>query len=498
MTLQPPQSESNRVEHYCRVLAYCVGQCVEHRVEGHDVLLWNARRACEAMLYALAEDTPYAAAVRQQSVENKPIDHLRLIDDLRRSGKLHDTPAGWLRMVRQAGNLGAHTQAPEVIIDQTTLTGCLSSLAHAVNWFAKESGVYTTPPDSLITLAQELVTPTPRPSARRRLEADNANLAEQRDRAVEEAKHLRVEVKRLSGAPRPAAPPPLPAPEPTLPAVPFPVAKKRPKRTSLARPALAIILSAGLGFAGGARFGSTDRAEAHVIETAEAPTQATVAPATQAPTQPPTALPPTQLPTALPPTQPPTEPASACPPRMVRIDASQFEFEVGPFPRPKWPEHNAAPYRFDVPSFCIDAAPTTIQELNRYTSTISRDTRQGGCNPASAKKHVANCITAEQAELVCRSRGPTVRLPRIAEWEATRRSDETVKAVKIFAGTGEFVEDIFPPRVFGYTPNAQLNERMWFDGTFPQSGPRLSWNRAPKSLPTIAFRCASDLIPAKP
>ena len=497
MTLQPPQPESNRVEHYCRVLTYCVGQCVEHRVEGHDVLLWNARRACEAMLYALAEGTPHAAVGRQKSVENKPTDHLKLIEDLKKINKLHSTAAGWLQMVRQAGNLGAHTQAPEVIIDQTTLTGCLSSLAHAVHWFATESGVYTTPPDTLISLARELVTPTPRPSARRRLEADNANLAEQRDRAVEEAKHLRVEVKRLSGSPRPVGPP-LPTPESTLPAVPFPVAKKRPKRTSLARPALAIILSAGLGLAAGARFGSTDRAEAHVIETAEAPAQATVAPATQAPTQPPTAEPPTQPPTALLLTQPPTEPPSTCPPRMVRIDASQFEFDVGPSPRKAWPEHSAAPYRFDVPSFCIDAAPTTIQALYRYTPTISRDTRQGGCNPASAKKHVANCITAQQAELVCRSRGSTVRLPRIAEWEATRRSDETVEAVKIFAGTGEFVEDIFPPRVFGYTPNTQLNERMWFDGTFPKSGPRLSWNRAPKPLPTIAFRCASDLIPVKP
>jgi len=484
MTLQPPQSEPKRVEHYCRVLAYCLEQCVEHRAEGHDVLLWNARRACEAMLYALAEGTPHAAAVRQQSVENKPIDHLRLIDDLRRSGKLHDTTAGWLRMVRQAGNLGAHTQAPEVIIDQTTLTGCLSSLEHAVKWFARESGVNSTQPDALIALAHELVTPTPRTSRKRQLQADNARLTDQRDRAVDDADRLRDEVKRLSGSPRPVGPP-LPTPESTLPAVPFPVAKKRPKRTSLARPALAIILSAGLGLAAGARFGSTDRAEAHVIETAEAPAQATVAPATQAPTQPPTELP----------TQPPTAPPSACPPRMVRIDASRFEFDRGPFPRPTWPKPTAPPYRFDVPSFCIDAAPTTIQELYRYTPTISRDTRQVGCNPASAKNQVANCITAQQAELVCRSRGSTVRLPRIAELEAVRRP---TPRIKISAGTGEFVEDIFPPRVFGYTPNTQLNERMWFDRPLSDLGPSLSWNRAPKPLPTIAFRCASDLIPAKP
>ena len=305
MSTQPPPSEPNRVEHYCRVLAYCVEQCVEHRVEGHDVLLWNARRACEAMLYALAEGTPHAAAVRQQSVENKPIDHLRLIDDLRRLGKLHDTTAGFLRMVRQAGHLGAHTQAPEVIIDQTTLTGCLISLERAVQWFAKESGVYSTPPQALIALAHELVTPTPRTSRKRQLQADNATLVDQRDRAVDDADRLRDEVRRLSGAPRPVGLPPLPPPETTPPALPFAVAKKRPKRTSLARPALTIILSAGLGLAAGMQLGPNHRIEAQASEYPEQATPATLAPATQPPTQPPTT--------------PPTAPASTAAVRLVTL-----------------------------------------------------------------------------------------------------------------------------------------------------------------------------------
>ena len=134
----PAIPDGDRIDHYFEVLAYCLGQCADHRDDGHDVFLWNARRASEAIIYALAEGTAVAAQISGQAKDRKPIDHADLIVQLRRQNRLHPTHAQYLEIIRAAGNLGAHAQ-PEKIVDAVTLTGCVNAIPMVVDWLFDSS-----------------------------------------------------------------------------------------------------------------------------------------------------------------------------------------------------------------------------------------------------------------------------------------------------------------------------------------------------------------------
>lgn len=509
MASRPPSPQPDRVDHYCKVLRYCLDQCADHRTEGHDVLLWNARRASESILYALAEGTEAASALHKQFDEQKPIDHHRLIVDLERLKRLHSTVAKQLQIVRQAGNLGAHTQAPEVLIDETTLKGCLGALAEAVEWFCQHSELASVAPRELRKLASELTSPNPRPSPRDAhenailtIERDRDRLRDQHAAARGEVERLRDEVRRLSGSQR--ALPPGHEPTPAW----------RGIGAALRVGLVGALFGLGVGFWAGGRFGG-DRAatmgpvEAVAGSAAEPPVASGLGvPSRVAASSPPVlpTVPPEPASTSA--TAPATAPATtassvgpSCPEGMRLFAAGTLSLDRGPHPRRDWPApERRKPGRLDVAPFCLDPAPVTTSAFLGAAPAETKKRRSRGAKQCNTRKDggalPTNCVSAEDAARHCGERG--LRLPTVGEWEVAVRA---VPPVRLSPDTGEWASDSFPPTVFGYREGRGTSERMWFDKRLdgrPADEPRLSWHHRAKddaTLPKLSFRCARDAVP---
>jgi formylglycine-generating enzyme required for sulfatase activity len=495
MASRPPSPAPNRVEHYCGVLAYCLEQCADHRVEGHDILLWNARRASEAMLYALAEGTELAAALHKQFDEQKLIDHHKLLGDLERLKVLHSTTCKHLQIVRQAGNLGAHTQAPDLLIDETTLKGCLDALASAVEWFARHSVLAGSAPTVLLARAADLRTDTPRPSPQRALQSQveqlssqNKALRVQHDDDQETVRRLRAEIERLSGS------------EPPLPTA---SSSSAENRTGALRryviPSVVAFGAIGLGTIFGFRLAgdavvtpspTSVPSPTPVPSAVPRPPPASTTVASSVPLTPARTL----ASTAAPPL--PVQAPATCPSGLRLVEARTLELEKGPSPRLEWPKPKSPPGKVEVGPFCIDPSPATTASYADGLTPQQKKARRAesgeGCNSvAVAATHPVNCVSAVAAEAHCAARG--MRLPSVAEWESAVRA---VPAVKLAPGTGEWASDPFPPVVFGYAGASDPSDMMWFKERLDErkaNAPHLSWHhrdRARAGLPYLSFRCA--------
>lgn len=494
MASRPPSPAPNRVEHYCGVLAYCLEQCADHRVEGHDILLWNARRASEAMLYALAEGTELAAGLHKQFDEQKLIDHHRLLGDLERLKVLHSTTSKHLQIVRQAGNLGAHTQAPDVLIDETTLKGCLDALASAVEWFARHSVLAGSAPTVLLARAADLRTATPRPSPQRALQSQVEQLSSQNralrvecENAQEAVRGLRAEIERLSGS------------QPPLPTASSSSAENRtgPLRRYVI-PSVVAFGAIGLGTVFGVRLaGDAVVTPSPTFVPSPAPVPSAVPRPPPVSTSVASSTPPTPASTLSSTTAPPL-PAQApatCPSGLWLVEARTLELERGPSPRLEWPKPKSPPGKVEVGPFCLAREPVTTKTFSSSLSPQQKRQRAEsgeGCNSVgTASRHPMNCVSAVEAEAHCAARG--MRLPSVAEWESAVRAEP---AVKLAPGTGEWASDPFPPVVFGYAGASDPSDRMWFKERLDErkaNAPHLSWHhrdRTRAGLPNLSFRCA--------
>ena len=493
----PALTDTERVRHYFDVLAYCLEQCADHRDDGHDIFLWNARRASEAVIYALAEGTTLAAQIRGQAKDRRPVDHADLIVQLRRQERLHTPTAQFLEIIRAAGNLGAHTQSVENVVDATTLDGCVQAIPQVVDWLYRHSHLKREMPSGVRGALESLASREPRPSPRRKLE-DRVEKLERENEGL----YLRLEAARdqeRAALVRLAA---VPAPESSEPHL-----VEAPPSSGRGRAILWLMVGIAGGALGG-HFAARPAVEA-ATRAPELPVAAppvTNAPVRTAPTAPtaaptdPTA-PPTVPPAAPPsavatPPMPATPPVLTCPEGMRLIPAQSLALVRGPHPRPKWPQPSPTPTASEVAAFCVDAHPVETGAFRMFLSHRDGHRPRGaaGCNLGTdADTLPMNCVGFAEAADFCAARA--ARLPTAAEWEVAARSESPPAATP---GTSEWAQDTYPPAVFGYAADSKDKAaHMYQTGRVPKADPgepQYSWTYSAKDagLKTLSFRCATS------
>lgn len=515
-----------RVRQYIDILAFCAHECAETRGGPHDVFLWNARRLSEALLYALAEGTEFAAQAKP--LQGRPMDHAELTRKLASQGRVPSQLGGYFDILRSCGNASALGQGPDVVADTATLDACRRAVIAVVRWFYYDSALAEPMPAAVSDALRDLETEqarTPRPH-----------------RAEMELRKLRREIEHLKAQL-----------SPELSMLGTDGGEiQGPQRRRAARLRLAILAAVLL-------VGTTAGWLAGIWSSTETMTATPAAPAgvsgrshLQAPDEPPFAAPPdaalaeqaaaepiaaaavatpvdgaelaaavpvaaepvaaeptpavAQEPAAAQDESPgaPTDPAVArpgCPDAALAIAARKVTLAQGPNPRPNWPQPAPVPPAAKVAAFCLDRDPVSAGAFATWLQTRSEEERsahlrrKGNAALTGAEKLPVNRITWAEAVAYCSDRGGS--LPSALQWEAALRHNPAPRLVTL---TGEWSVDTFPPEAFGYPAERRSAEHLYFKehlGARPSSRkPLLSWQRGKavrNGASAVTFRCAYPL-----
>lgn len=469
----PTIRDAERLEHYLEILEYCVVQCAEARGNHNDLFLWNARRAAEAVGFALAVGTELAKEFEGKSQSGGVRNQVELFGKLQSIGRLSDTVVRQLGQVWAAGCLGAHTQTPERVVDDITLKACESSLHLVVRWLYRDS-VLSRPlsadlDSALHDLKGEVKRPTP--EMKLRWEFDELRKRATALEAMVRSRDTTEDRPRLV---------------------------QRPAFRTLTMGVVSFVAGVGIGVAltGGA---------ASVEPVGVGPGILSEAPASA---RSPESAPPSVADAAIlsaaslapAPLSPPT---SAVRKRRCKSEQRLFtgtppRFIEGPRPRPDWPRKEAIPQPVALPPFCLDRAPVTTASFSKHLAQagLARGPhhRETHCNLGNESNALPiNCSLWTEAQRYCEVHGG--RLPSILQWEAAMRAEPPVALIPY---TGEWAEDAFPPTVFGYTAEPGTpKQRLYWEKALkglPEGAPWLSWQRkrTEKGATNLSFRCASD------
>lgn len=510
-----------RVRQYIDILAFCAHECAETRGGPHDVFLWNARRLSEALLYALAEGTEFAAQARP--LQGRPMDHAELTRKLMSQGRVPSQLGGFFDILRSCGNVGAHSQGPDVVADTATLDACRRAVIAVVRWFYYDSALAEPMPAAVSDALRDLETEqarTPRPhrtemelrKLRREIEHLKAQLSPelsmlgtdggeiagpQRRRAVRLRLAILVAVLLFgttagwlagiwTSTETQTAPPAAPT------AISRPAHPQTPDQAEVAASLDAALADQAAvepvaAAAGATAVGGADRAVAEPV--AAEPTPAVA----QEPAAPQDELPGSAV-----------EPAAerkACPDGATAVAGRKLALAQGPNPRPNWPQPAPTPPPAKVGAFCIDRDSVSSGAFAAWLQTRGDDERaaqlrrRGNAALAGAEKLPANQVTWSDAASFCSSRSGS--LPSALQWEAALRHKP---APRLAPATGEWALDTFPPAAFGYSAARPSSEHLYFKehlGGRPSSRkPLLSWQRGKavrNGASAVTFRCAYPL-----
>ena len=523
-----------RIRHYIGIVAFCSHECAETRAGPHDTFLWNARRLSEALLYALAEGSEFAAQVKP--LQGRPMDHAELIRKLVSQGRVPGQLSGYFDILRNCGNVGAHTSGPDTVADTATLDACRRAVIAVVRWFYYDSALAEPMPAAVSDALRDLETEQARTPRPHRTEMELRRLR----REVEHLKaQLSPELSMLGtdGAERPG-----------------------PQRRRAARLRLAVLLAVlalgtTLGWMAGVWSSFDDSADSRSppsptasarADGAAAPVPAEPAPSAQAaPADPPAALPSAASPEAPAVGAPEpgaaevgaaeaiatAEPATAdqqagpalapeagkaespdsgsdgaskqkgCPNSALAVAGRKLALAQGPNPRPNWPQPAPAPPAATLAAFCIDRDPVSAGAFAVWLQSRTEEERsahlrrKGNAALAGAEHLPANRLTWAEANHYCTDQGG--QLPSALQWEAALRQRPPPRVV---ADTGEWSLDAFPPEAFGYPAGRRSAEHLYFKehlgGKASSRKPLLSWQRGTpvrKGASSISFRCAYPL-----
>jgi hypothetical protein len=434
------------------------------RWEDPVAFLWRARRVTEALLHALrvksAPDSPHEP--------NASIDGL--LSDKRVKTLLGVQVAKDVRGLQDLGNLGAHIQG-ETIDSVRSSEIAAAQLVGAVTWFFDKHplrGVGRDVWEPLLAGMRDRGRHRPGPQERAQRATDrvlelDTQLAEAR-RTVEASSAL----VRHAGAP-----PPLPTRRWLLVGL------------ALTIPSLAVGALAGSVMGGGiirpapsVRRATVMVADAAVAVIDRGDVRASVV---------------AEVPHA--PPAPPAPPA--CPSGTVELPETTVTL-LPPRDRPQWPRpvHPGQPQRQRVARVCLEERPASVQDVISEMPDL-RERFHGCCLPPRPSAAMP-CLTYDDATRWCTRRAGW-RLPRLTEWEAlaARPRGEASREVTVRESL-EWVEDHFPPEIFGLMPTSQggsfVTRGPLLAGQVGRQRPRYSWNQHQRSPGThlLFVRCAFD------
>jgi formylglycine-generating enzyme required for sulfatase activity len=506
MANTPPETpQSDAVEHFHDILIHCVQECADTRCGPYDVFLWNARRVAEAILYALAVGTETGRTTGR----NPSPDLGNLVKALVSNKRLHDKIQHDFETLRSCGNVGAHTQHLDTVVDETTLNVCLSSIVLVVEWFYRSSALARPMPTAVARALVELKSSVQKLSRTERQERQLAEAITERDNLKHELQTQKERMRELQRA--------FAGQQEELPTVTEIRAlaghdRSWPKR--LGWTALGLLLGLGASLAA-MQLAGYDQSGASGTQAPKAnvAVPVVVAAATVACPPPPAcptceAVPATAegaAPESPPPPAPVPEPAAAAPPStpdeptcpegMLLVRGGTLRLASGPVGRKKWPTPKSKPQTPDLPSFCIDLQAIRAKDFALATlPDVCRPVR-GNAARKGAGSLAVNQVSRACAVAYCAARDGL--LPTAAQWEWALRSSHKPQ---LDTKTGEFVLDTIPFEVFGYRSVGGASDHGYFTGLVAGSSrsnwPLLSWNidkEAAKGLRNVSFRCATTV-----
>lgn len=469
------------------------------------MFLWNARRLGEAMLYALAEGTPWAA--QPKPLQGRPMDLAELQRKLVAQGLIPSRSLGNLDTLRHCGNVAPLAQGPDTVAETSTLDATRRAIVAIARWFYTESSLQEAMPEQVAQALRDLESEQPR--------TPRHHIAEM------EMRRLRRELELAVG--------PIGAGQVNLGS-----AEVRQGRSKgLVAAALFAALACGFGLGWGLKLIAAP-VPAHTFAqpaestppplTATASSQGIAAAPTTAAAEPtpanvqaggenlPMAAAPTPADEAAeaapaPPVgvehakaaDPPADsasPTARCPAGTLPIPARRLDLIQGPSPRPAWPQPDPNPPAQEIKSFCIDSHSATAAAFGQWLAGRSEAEQQnhlrrkGNAALAGAEGLPVNRVSWREAQAFCSSRGGD--LPSILQWESALRHRT---APRLGTGTGEWAADSFPPSAFGYAGTAASDQVLYFKehlgGRANSRKPLLSWQRGTgkRGSPAVSFRC---------
>ena len=427
--------------------------CANEREEAcrHDgdpaAFLWRARRAVEAILFALAQGTQLA---NPSSASKERLENLEyLANQLVKADRLSTAMQLRVTAVRAAGNLGVHAKGPDLHPDATVATVVLDNLPSLVEWLYEKSPLARDMPSSLRAAVRDLRSHDARPAKTRVLEARVQEL-ERRELDLEAAlQRARTEHEQLQLTVPDAA-----TASATPPNAHDALGGGRPQRaSSVPQRVVALAIGAVVG-AGGAVLFSPARSEPDDARAQLSPAGTTYQTASRS-----------EAPVVTPvdePDEPPIvtqvdepdasagtsehapvgeAPALACPSDMVVVPSSTIHIGQPVGGRQSWPApspEGIAP--IEVGAFCVHRLEVRQRDLEAWREGSGRAPRPR-CPIVQHADLPAICVTDDEAAAFCEDHG--AHLPTIAEWEALART----RTVHPSPRTSEWVEDLFPPAV---------------------------------------------------
>jgi hypothetical protein len=497
------------VEHWLEIVASSVHECAEHRAGRSDVFLWNARKAQEAVLYAIGQGAPDRAWEDSNGSTNFP----KLAGFLKDAGKLHPEIENYLSTMRRCGNLGVHAQAPTKPVDDLTLTACNEAISASIKWLYSNSELKRSMPKPVREALRDLESAEPRiPPATKAI-----SQIEELEKQLAAAQLVHEELGELLGNDF--------GPDGVNRVL---MRLKRQRfwvmvcsvATIVALGALALVVFKLSEIERITRQLSSEAATVArpaAIDCTKSPTPAaesvaltateTVGSSTlnQGP-NPPVPLPQPATPEVLaaahdpvpePLSATPVEQISPCPVGTVHVGATTLTFRRGPYERPDWPKPEPKPGKVPVHAFCLHASPVSLEA---YRAWANAEAEAPPADPldavafGAAGKDVANVHIWSAASRYCVAAGGM--LPSIAQFEAG-----AVFFPAIVGDRAEWALDAFPPAVFGYvSPKVDCTtstcSRLLHMGYLTRRYVKdlhLTWNKGINGTTTfekVTFRCA--------
>ncbi|MBM4343936.1 MAG: hypothetical protein FJ100_11260 [Deltaproteobacteria bacterium] len=524
------------VAHWLEVFELAVHECAEHRAGRSDVFLWNARKAQEAVLYALGHDADPAVWDGVHEYGGWSCD--RLADRLAAKNLLHQGIRKQLDSIRWAGNLGTHVQSPSSPVDQTTLEVCRSAIVHTAQWLYDKSALQRDMPQRLQDALRDLEASAPRTPPEQRAQAEIDDLRRQFDRAeaarqalaevvadAEGSKAVQRNVLRMRRAAagwrlssivlaavacvlaamwwdagrRPTCGPAATATAAVATATavamapaaggaaPVAVEAVAPDATKPGVAAVAGSTASEVGAQAPEPVRPVPRASSPVVG-ADPGTPAAAADSAGSAPDPAAADPPGRAAS-------PALAGPSCQQGAVLVPAKMLRFSRGPYPRPKWPTAAGPPKAVEVPAFCMEVAPATDAAWAAWL--LKSGTPATPAAPPTEGELASTRVWAS-SDGWCRSRGGL--LPTVAQYEAW------LAAVGGDIRLGwEWADDTFPPVLFGYAAGPPCTKsrcaRMLHGGVLGKryvGDPRLAWHHGGEGLTqrsVVRVRCAWPVIP---
>ena len=532
-----------RVRHYVEIVAFCAHECAETRAGPHEIFLWNARRLSEALLYALAEGTEHAAQTKP--LQGRPMDHSELIRKLVAHGRLPSQLVGFFDILRNGGNVGAHTHGPDNVADTATLDACRRAVIAVTRWFYYDSLLAEPMPVAVSDGLRDLETEqarTPRPhrvememrKLRREIEHLKSQLSpelsmlgtdggERQGPQRRRAARMRVaalvgvlvlgllvgwiagswsaiyeqdDTASLAHVPTDPRLSVMEAPLPVQP--PQALQAEQPLQAGPSLQAAALSAASTIAVPADDEGGGAGGDAVEPGRAAAAPIEATVAVASADPREAAPSGDAAQNPKAAPAVVADPETARAgCPASSFAIAGRKLSLAQGPNPRPNWPQPEPTPPATTIATFCMDRAPVAarlfdawLQARSDESGTSKRRRRQRAA-AQGAESQPATLLTWAEASAYCTEHQGT--LASSVQWEAALRRNP---APRLLEGVGEWVLDTFPPVAFGYASEGAGPEHMYFKehlgGKASSRKPLLSWQRGKavrRGSAALSFRC---------